>query len=606
VICLSQEITEILKGIPDETGVYLMKDKEDVVIYVGKALSLKKRVKQYFQSKHIYSPKTQVLVKNIADIEYIVTSSEVEALILEANLIKKHRPKYNVRLKDDKRYPFVKITTNTQYPRIYLTRRKFNDGSLYFGPYTNVFPIRKTLDILSRTFGIRRCKKKVTSFGWNARPCLNYHIERCLGPCTGNIDPIKYNEMVSEVINLFKGDASGLVSRLKEKMNLYASELNYEAAASIRDDIRTIEEISHQHVSTSGWDDRDVIAGVAESENIYIQLFYVRDGIIAGKADFGLTSSGNNEFDGETLAEFIKQYYQDSPVPNEILVSHEIPDNELIQKWLSQKSRKDVKINVPVKGEKKKLVELAEKNAKMYVNHEKISRATPDKRVNEAIDDLAQKLQLPKKPFYIEGIDISNISGTDPVGSVVVFQGGLPVNQEYRQYNIKKVKGPNDIAMIGEVVHRRYSKLMHENKVLPDLVLIDGGEGQVNSAEKEMEDIGLNIPIIGLAKKFETIVFPGDIPPLILDKTSPSLNLLMRIRDEAHRFAVSSHRRKRAAKLTNSRLDSIPGIGKSRKKALLEHFKSVEMIEKSSADEISQINGISKNLAQKIIEQLKE
>ncbi|AEH61584.1 excinuclease ABC, C subunit [Methanosalsum zhilinae DSM 4017] len=596
--------SEISDRIPDEPGVYLMKDSSGDVIYVGKALSLKKRVRQYFQSQKNHHPRTRVLVKNIADVDYIVTGTEIDALILEANLIKKHRPRYNVRLKDDKRYPYVKITTNSRYPRIFLTRKRLDDGALYFGPYTNVTPVRKTLDILARIFGIRRCKKKIGADNRYTRPCLNFHIKQCLAPCSGEIVEEEYQEMVGEVVKLFQGDSSSLIHRLEERMNQFSSEMKYESAAMIRDQIITVEEISNQQITTSGWDDRDVIAGISEAGNIYVQLFYVREGNIVGKADFSLAGLENEEFSGEVLAEFIKQYYQDSPVPSEILVPLHIPEKELIQKWLSGKGRKDVRIHVPVKGDKKKLLEMAEKNALMFGRQAR-QGADSGQYIRQALEELKSVLSLPSPPYHIEGIDISNISGTDAVGSVVVFEDGNPLNGKYRQYNIRSVQGPDDFSMIAEVVKRRYSGIVEKSGNLPDLVLIDGGAGQVQAACRSLNEIGVDIQVIGLAKKFETIVLPDSSKTVNLPSTSSARTLLMRIRDEAHRFALSAHRRKRAAKLTHSRLDSIPGIGKNRKRALLQEFRSVDRIERSSVEELARIPGISRKLAEQILAYLK-
>ncbi|WMW24176.1 excinuclease ABC subunit UvrC [Methanolobus sediminis] len=592
-----------LKTLPALPGVYLMKDASGDVIYVGKAKSLDKRVRQYFQSKRNLSPKTVTLVTHIDDIEYIVTDSEIDALVLEANLIKKYKPRYNVRLKDDKRYPYVKVTINSEFPRIFLTRRRLMDGAIYFGPYTNAKAIRTTLDIISRIFMLRQCKKKIEP--GKTRPCLNYHIKRCMAPCKEGLDKEEYRGRVMEAVRLLKGETSGLLKELDKKMRSFAEQQDYESAAIIRDQIESVKSISEQQIATSGMDDRDVIAAVAGENAIYIQVFYVRQGSMVGKADFTLLGANTSESIEESMAQFVKQYYQDSPIPPEILVQYELPDIELIVKWLCQRSGRDVRVNVPQRGDKKKLVEMAARNAEMSKRMAGL-KSTPSESAIEALESLKDVLSLETLPLHIEGFDISNISGTNPVGSMVYFENGRPANSKYRQHNIKTVKGIDDFAMMAEVVHRRYSRLLKNKEPLPDLILIDGGPGQVGAAKSSLDALGLEIPMIGLAKRFEHIITTKKGPDevIILPHSSPALKMLMHIRDEAHRFAVSSHRRRRSASLTHSELDSIPGVGSSRKKILLENFDSIDRIKMSSVDELSSLDGISKNLARKILDHL--
>ncbi|WP_321429391.1 excinuclease ABC subunit UvrC [uncultured Methanolobus sp.] len=589
-----------LKSLPALPGVYLMKDASGDVIYVGKAKSLDKRVRQYFQSKRNLSPKTVTLVKHIDDIEYIVTDSEVDALVFEANLIKKYKPRYNVRLKDDKRYPYVKVTVNSAFPRIFITRRRRMDGALYFGPYTNVKGLRTTLDIISRIFMLRQCKKKVEP--GKTRPCLNYHIKRCMAPCKEGMDKEEYHRRVMEAVSLLKGETSGLLKELDEKMRSFAEQQDYESAAIIRDQIESVKSISEQQIATSGTDDRDVIAAVSDEKTVYIQLFYIRQGSMVGKADFTLLGANASESIGESMAQFVKQYYQDSPIPPEILVQYELPDSELIVKWLCQRSGRDVRVHVPQRGDKRKLVEMATRNAEMSKRMAKL-KSSPSESAVEALEALKDVLSLENLPLHIEGFDISNISGTNPVGSMVYFENGMPANSKYRQHNIKTVKGIDDFAMMAEVVHRRYSRLLKNKEPLPDLILIDGGPGQVGAAKSSLDALGLDIPMIGLAKRFEHIITTKKGPEevIILPHSSPALKLLMHIRDEAHRFAVSSHRRRRSASLTHSELDSIPGVGSSRKKTLLENFDSIDKIRISSVEELSSLDGISENLARKIL-----
>ncbi|WP_342306132.1 excinuclease ABC subunit UvrC [Methanolobus sp. ZRKC5] len=592
-----------LKTLPALPGVYLMKDDSGDIIYVGKAKSLDKRVRQYFQSKRNLSPKTVTLVRHIDDIDYIVTDSEIDALVLEANLIKKYRPRYNIRLKDDKRYPYVKVTVNSTFPRIFLTRRRLMDGALYFGPYTNAKAIRTTLDLISRIFMLRRCRKKIEP--GKSRPCLNYHIKRCMAPCRERLDKEEYRKRVMEAVRFLKGETSGILKELEAKMRLLAKEQDYESAAEVRDQIESVKYLSEQQIATSGTDDRDVLAAVSDEKTIYIQVFYVRHGSMVGKADFTLLGADVSENIEESMAQFVKQYYQDSPIPPEILVQYDFPEKELIVRWLCQRSGRDVRVHVPQRGEKKKLIEMAERNAQMSMRMAQLKPA-PSESAIAALEELQKVLSLDSMPLHIEGFDISNISGTNAVGSMVYFENGIPANNKYRQHNIKTVKGIDDFAMMAEVVHRRYSRLIKNNEPMPDLILIDGGPGQVSAAKSSTDALGLNIPLIGLAKRFEHIITTKKGPDevIILPHTSSALKILMHIRDEAHRFAVSSHRRRRSASLTHSELDSIPGVGPSRKRILLENFDSIDKIRSASVGDLSGLDGISEQLAKKILEHL--
>ncbi len=592
-----------LSQIPGASGVYLMKDESDNVIYVGKARSLKKRVRQYFQNQKHLSPKTRTLVRHIADLEYIITNSEVDALVLEANLIKKHKPRYNVRLRDDKRYPSLKVTVNSRFPRIYLTRRRLMDGALYFGPYTSVKPIRRTLDIISRIFGIRQCRKPIN--GKASRPCLNFHIKRCPGPCIGAVSEEEYNREVMRAVRFLEGDTARLLKELEQKMAEFAQAQEYEAAAMVRDNIEAIKSLSSQQTATAGADDRDVIAAAADENTVYVQLFYIRNGSLMGRADFALTR-GTAEIP-EALSEFIKQYYQDSPVPPEIAVQYDIPEKELIMQWLASKSGRHVRIHVPMKGDKRKFLDMAARNAEMSMKQAQL-KGKPHETALEALTQLKDVLSLGTLPHHIEAFDISNISGTDAVGSMVVFENGLPVNSEYRQFNIKTVTGMDDFAMIAEVVSRRYARLVREQEPMPDLILIDGGPGQVSAAQRSLKELALDIPLIGLEKRYEHIITPkkGVGQVIILPRTSGALKLLMQARDEAHRFAVASHRRKRTARLTHSELDAIHGIGTLKKRALIDHFGSVDRVGNASVEELMQVKGISKHLAGRIAEHLKK
>ena len=588
-----------LTKIPDSPGVYLMKDDSGDVIYVGKAISLIKRVRQYFQSNKNLNPKTRILVSHINDIECIVTDSEVDALIFEANLIKKYKPRYNVRLKDDKRYPYVKVTINEKFPRIFITRRRSMDGALYFGPYVNSTAIRNILDLISRIFMLRKCRKSILT--GRTRACLNYHIKLCNAPCMDGIDEETYRSRVMEAVRLLRGDTSDVLKELEDKMLSASWKQDFETAAEIRDQIADIKQLSQQQIATSGTDDRDVIAAVSDGKMVFLQIFYVRDGSMVGKADFSLSGTDSSTDIAVAMSEFVKQYYQDSPIPPEILLQYDVPEKDLIVKWLGQRSGREVKLKVPQKGEKKKLMDMAVSNAEMAKRVSELI-TSPQESAMISMEELKKVLSLEVLPEHIEAFDISNISGTNAVGSMVLFEKGRPANSKYRQHNIKNVKGIDDFAMMAEVVGRRYSKLIREKKSLPDLILIDGGPGQVAAAKSSLDELGLDIPMVGLAKRFEHIITTKKGPDevIILPRTSPALKLLMQIRDEAHRFAVTSHRRRRSAKLTHSELDGVDGIGAIKKKALLEHFGSVENIRSASIEELIIVNGISRNLAERI------
>ena len=595
-------VTDLSK-IPDSPGVYLMKDVSGDIIYVGKAISLSRRVRSYFQSSASHTPKTKVLVRQIEDLEFILTDTEIDALVLEANLIKKYKPRYNVRLKDDKRYPYIKVTVSEKFPRIFMTRRRLMDNALYFGPYTNSRAIRSTLELISGIFQLRKCRKPIQP--GKTRPCLNYHIKLCTAPCRGVMEEEEYRARIMQAVRFLKGDTSGLLKQLEERMQLLAQQQDYESAAEVRDQIEGVRCLTQQQIATSGTDDRDVIAAVSDESVVFLQIFYIRHGSMVGKADFSLVGAEGSKEIPEALATFIKQYYQDSPIPPEILVQYEVPEKDLIMTWLSGRSGREVKLHVPQKGDKKKMLDMAVRNAEMAMRVAEL-RTGPAEASQAALQELREVLSLERLPQYIEGFDISNISGTNAVGSMVVFENGAPSNSKYRQHNIRTVQGIDDFAMMAEVVNRRYTRLVREDMPLPDLILIDGGPGQVGAAKASLDSLGLDIPLIGLAKRFEHIITPqkGPSEVIILPKTSPALKLLMYIRDEAHRFAVTSHRRRRSATLTHSELDAIPGIGPGKKKLLLKHFGSVENIRSASLEALMGVKGINRTIAERIHDHL--
>jgi excinuclease ABC subunit C len=527
--------------LPDGPGVYLFKNRDDHIIYVGKASSVKKRVSQYFQSTDM-DPKTRALVKNIADIEYLVTPSEIDALILESNLIKEHRPRYNIDMKDDKQYPFIKITVNEDFPRIFITRRRLRDGARYFGPYTNAGSVRESLKIISQLFRIRQCKR------------MQEHI----------------------------------------------SKQNFEAAATLRDQLQAIELLSRRQQVTGGFDDWDAISIAISGDNASAQVLYIRNGSLVGRAEFTLNSQNASE--SEIMGAFLKQYYSDAPVPGEVLLDT-MPDDPAILEWLRGVAGK-VDIIVPSRGRKKELVDMAFRNARSHLKMVLLNDEKKEKSGYGALVEIQDILGLDSLPERVEAFDISNTGGTDAVGSMVVFTNGRPDLRRYRHFNIRTVKGINDPAMMEEVVSRRLKRIGSGEDTVPGLIVVDGGVTQLGAALSAMEQTGIHVPVIGLAKQFEHIYIPDTDAPLILPETSPALKMLKTIRDESHRFAISHHRRRRTSRLRTSVLDTIPGIGKKRKEILLRHFGSLDGIKNAGKDELENVPGISKVIAKTIFSKL--
>lgn len=583
--------------IPDSPGVYLFKDKVDNIIYVGKSLSLKKRVSQYFMQTD-QDTKTRALVNSIANLEYMVTPTEIDALILESNLIKEHRPRYNVNLKDDKQYPFIKITVNEEFPRIFLTHRRVQDSAKYFGPYISAWAIRETLKTISRIFKIRQCKKKIRPGG---RTCLNFQIGLCSAPCSGMIDKEEYRNAVKSTIQFLEGKNEILIQRLKDMMQYYASQQKFEAAAGIRDQLQAIELLSRRQQVTGGFSDWDAISIAMSDDIACVQVLYIRDGSLIGHGEYTLDVMDASE--QEVMSTFMKQYYRDAPIPTEILVDI-MPDDPTIIHWLKSISACKVEIMIPVRGRKKELVEMASKNACSLLKVTHLKQERIEKTGSGVLIELKDILGLEKVPEYVEGFDISNIGGTDAVGSMVVFANGIPDKQRYRHFNIKNVTGIDDPAMMKEIISRRMKWITDTDDTVPDLIVVDGGAQQMNAALKAIQHSGITVPVIGLAKKLEQIYVPGTHNPLILPDTSPALKLLKQIRDESHRFAISHHRRRRSSRLRASVLDNIPGVGKKRKQILLTHFGSLKRIETATLDELEQVHGISKIIANVIYSRL--
>ncbi len=594
------DIQEHLKKLPSEPGVYLMKDKYDHIIYVGKAISLKNRVRQYFQSSKNHTSKVKSMVKNIYKFEYIITDSELEALILECNLIKRYRPKYNVVLRDDKTYPYIKVTTNEDYPRILKVRRVLKDKAKYFGPYTNITAVNNTLELISSTYPIRSCKIDIDKAIKNkTRPCLNLHINKCLGPCTGNVSKEEYGKMIEEIIMCLSGKEEKLMELLKEKMNESSMNFRFEEAAVYRDKIKSLEEmIQKQKIDATVSDlNQDVVAMARAHNEACVQVFFIRNGKIVGREHFileGVMDSPRTSI----LSSFVKQFYNEQEyIPKELIIEDEIEDSSILEEWLSSKKGQKVTIRVPQKGEKKSLVEMVRKNAVEYL--EKFSDMNKRKYEKSigALEELKQILNLEKLPIRIEAYDISNIQGVDSIGSMVVYTNAKKDKKEYRRYKIKTVIGPNDYDSMAEIVDRR---LKHGN--LPDLILLDGGKGQVSAVKKVLELNDVDIPLWGMYKddKHRTKGLICKEKEIELDKTTNLYRFIASIQEEVHNYAITYHRSLRNKALTKSILDDIQGIGEKRKKSLLNHFKDVDAIKKATMEELLEVDGMNKSIADNV------
>jgi len=603
---MSKYIEEQLKQIPDKPGVYMMKDDSGQIIYVGKARSLRKRVRSYFR-KGNQSYKTSIMIDYIDDFDYIVTDTEMESYILEANLIKKYHPKYNIRLKDDKTYPFIKITTYEDFPRIKKSRVVKNDGSKYFGPFADVDAIYKTINILKDLFKLRSCNYDFSVDNQLERPCLNYYIDKCNAPCVGKISKEAYNEQIKQVIMFLSGRQKTLLKKIENEMQLAAEEQNFERAARYRDAIKAVQEISRQQKVMSEDDkDRDIIA-ITKDGPYCVQLLLVKNGKLIGQEHF-IIEGPQGEGEKEVMSSFLQQYYEQAPqLPDEILINTEINNREILANRLRQLKGKKVSIKLPQRGNKKRLIEMALKNAKQNLKKESIKKKYEEKRTVKAVEKLADYLDLDTLPSHIEGFDISNIQGTDPVASLVVFKNGRASKSDYRRFKIRHKEGPDDFAMMKEVVYRRYRRLLNEERKLPDLILIDGGKGQLNAALAALDELGLDdMQILGLAKREEEVFLPDREKPIMIPKNSAALHLLQRVRDEAHRFAVNYHRKLRSRRITHSMLERIPGIGPKKRKALLKHFGSLAKIRLADQAQLKEVKGISDNLAEEISDYLEE
>lgn len=609
-----------LKILPDKPGVYLMKNSLGEIIYVGKAKVLKNRVRQYFQNSKNHSEKVKAMVKNIAEFEYIVTDSEMEALILECNLIKKHSPKYNISLKDDKFYPFIKITTNEDFPRVFITRNFAKDGNRYFGPYPNAGAVHETIKLIRKIFPLRTCKKLIFENGKHTRPCLNYHIKKCNAPCEGHISKDEYKRMIDEIVDVLSGRDRSLINKLKNDMQEASMNLEFEKAASFRDKILAIESIAEkQKVFKSQDNDEDFINIYKDEKDCAVQVFFLRDGKVTGRENFILENSAYED-DSVIISQFIVSFYGGTPkVPKNIYIPlSNDDDNDALEEFLTIKRGSKVFVKVPIKGEKKEMLELVKSNAKVTLDQFK-DKILRDKEINRlCLEEIQELLELDSMPIRIEAYDISNIQGVDSVGSMIVFEDGKAKNSDYRRFRIKTVKNANDYDSMREILERRFSHGLKEIKEIqerqlkfssgkfsnfPDLIMMDGGKGQVNVALEVLQKLGINIPVCGLVKDdhhaTRGIIYNNK--ELIINRTSNLMQMIRRVQDEVHRFAITYHRSLRDKKTLHSILDDIPNIGQKRRMALLMKFGSIDNIKKATVEELLETESIDNKAATSIM-----
>ena len=605
-------IEEELKKLPGKPGVYIMHGEKDEIIYVGKAVSLKNRVRQYFQSSRNKGAKIEQMVTHITRFEYIVTDSELEALVLECNLIKEHRPKYNTMLKDDKTYPFIKVTVNEPYPRVLFSRTMKKDKAKYFGPYTSSTAVKDVIELVRKIYMVRSCNRNLPRDCGKDRPCLYYHMKQCTAPCQGNVSEEVYKQNIGQVLYFLNGNFQETIDQLTEKMMAASEDMRFEDAAGYRDLINSIRRIGErQKITTYGEEDRDIIAvAMDESEDLreqdaVVQVFFMRGGRLIGRDHFFLRVA-RGDTKAQVLSSFLKQFYAGTPfIPAEIMMQTEIEDGGIIEDWLSARRKQRVHIRVPKKGTKEKLVELAKENAWMVLSKDRERIKREEGRTIGAVKEIEDWLGL-KDIVRMEAYDISNISGFESVGSMVVYEKGKPKRSDYRKFKIKWVQGPNDYASMEEVLTRRFT---HESKdeydsfsILPDLILMDGGRGQVNIARKVLGELGIDIPVCGMVKddnhRTRGVYFNNvEIP---IDTSGEGFHLVTRIQDEAHRFAIEYHRSLRSKEQVHSVLDDIPGIGETRRKALMRRFRSIENIRDASVEELSQTESMNVQSAEAV------
>jgi len=622
-------IEEELKKLPASPGVYLMHDKHDEIIYVGKAISLKNRVRQYFQSSRNKTAKIEKMVSRIARFEYIITDSELEALVLECNLIKEHRPRYNTMLKDDKTYPYIKVTTDEPFPRVLFSRTMKKDKCRYFGPYTSAGAVKDTIDLIHKLWKIRTCSRSLPKDIGKDRPCLNYHIKQCSAPCQGYISEADYKKSVSEVIEFLDGKYTPVLTMLEEKMMAASDAMEYEQAIEYRELLNSVKQVAQkQKITSQSMEDRDVIAMARDEADAVVQVFFVRDGKMIGREHFRVSAStADNNY--QIIGSFVKQFYAGTPfIPREIWVQEKFPEMDLIAEWLTKRRGQAVKFLIPKKGQKERLVELAEKNAKLVLDQDKDKIKREELRTIGAMNQVGGWLGL-EKVRRMEAYDISNISGFESVGSMVVFEDGRPKRNDYRKFKIRTVQGPNDYASMEEVLTRRFTHGMEELEEekknqedgaevpdgrfgsftrFPDLILMDGGRGQVNIALKVLDELRLNIPVCGMVKddNHRTRGLYYNNVEIPIDRHSEGFKLVTRIQDEAHRFAIEYHRSLRSKAQVHSVLDDIEGIGPARRKALMRRFKSLEAVRDASLEELENTEGMNKRAAESVYAYFRE
>ena len=606
------DIQEELKKLPAKPGVYIMHDEKDAIIYVGKAISLKNRVRQYFQSSRNKGPKIEQMVTRIRRFEYIVTDSELEALVLECNLIKEHRPKYNTMLKDDKTYPYIKVTLGEEFPRILFSRTMKKDKSRYFGPYTSAGAVKDTIELMNKLFRLRVCNRNLPRDIGLERPCLNYHIKQCDAPCQGYISREAYREQVDQALEFLNGNYKPILQMLEKQMMEASEALDFERAIELRDLLNSVKQVAQkQKITASDGEDKDVIAVSTDRKEAVVQVFFVRNGRLIGREHFYLQVAPHDNR-STIINSFLKQFYSGTPfIPKEIMLQEEIEDREVLEQWLSTKRNGKVYIRVPQRGTKEKLVELAEKNARMILiqDSEKIKRE--ESRTIGALKEIGNWLGL-EHLMRVEAFDISNISGFESVGSMIVYEKGKPKQSDYRKFKIKTVKGPDDYASMEEVLRRRFTHGMAEQQEgkeaygkfsrFPDLIMMDGGKGQVNVALRVLDELGLAIPVCGMVKddhhRTRGLYYQNEEIPI--DTRSEGFHLITRIQDEAHRFAIEYHRSLRGKQQVHSVLDDIEGIGETRRKALMRKFKSLEAIRDASLEELEQTESMNRAAAEKV------
>lgn len=601
------DIPAELKKLPESPGVYIMRDKTDDIIYVGKAKILKNRVRQYFQNSANHSLKVKQMVSNIDHFEYIVTGSEVEALILENNLIKKHNPKYNILLKDDKTYPYIKVTTNEMFPCVFVTRKLLKDKNKYFGPFTNSSAVKENIALIDKIWQVRRCSKVFPRDIGKGRPCLNYHIGQCKAVCTGKVSEEEYNKMIGEILDFLGGKTENVVKNLTSKMLKYSAEMEFEKAAEVRDTIESIKILNQkQIIENLHIDDRDVIGFARGIRECIMQIFFIRGGKITGREHFMLEECEDVE-DKELMTQFVQQFYSGTPfIPKEVILQCEIDDFDLISQWLSEQKGQRVNVLVPQKGERKSLVLMAQNNAKIVLDKFGAEIRREHKRTKGALEEIQKALNIDFELNRIESYDISNTQGFESVASMVVFENGLPKRSDYRKFKIKTIIGPDDYGSMEEVITRRFTRYINETSgdenvkkagfdKKPDMIFLDGGKGQISAVQKALTNLNLYVPVCGMVKddrhRTRALMYNGE--EIELPYTSEGFKLLTRIQDEVHRFAIEYHRKLREKKQVHSILDDISGIGSVRRKALMKHFGDINAIRRAEVEELQQVDGMN-------------